>query len=142
LQRLAGERLEAVAEEVRAEGWNWTETRIERDVLELNRYDRLDPLDRPYTEDEQHEMDALTTRQDELAEQYDALSEDDENAYEEGERLEAELNAVTATIQALVDVAMQAVSPKIALDLRHALLACNFRFREADLPLHRRGSVP
>jgi ParB family transcriptional regulator, chromosome partitioning protein len=101
LQRLAGEKLEAVAEEVRAEGWNWTETRIERDVLELNRYDRLDPLDRPYTDDEQREMDALTTRQDELAEQYDALSEDDESAYEEGERLEAELYAVTAAIQAL-----------------------------------------
>jgi ParB family chromosome partitioning protein len=101
LQRLAGEKLEAVAEEVRAEGWNWTETRIERDVLELNRYDRLDPLDRLYTEDEQREMDALTARQDELAEQYDALSEDDENAYEEGERLEAEMNAVTAAIQAL-----------------------------------------
>ncbi|PXX20941.1 ParB/RepB/Spo0J family partition protein [Burkholderia pyrrocinia] len=101
LQRLASEKLEAVAEEVRAEGWNWTETRIERDVLELNRYDRLDPLDRPYTEDEQREMDALTARQDALAEQYDALSEDDENAYEEGERIEAELNAVAVAIQTL-----------------------------------------
>ncbi|PAK12581.1 chromosome partitioning protein ParB [Burkholderia ubonensis] len=101
LQRLAGEKLEAMAEEVRAEGWNWTETRIERDVLELNRYDRLDPLDRPYTEDEQREMDTLTARQDALAEQYDALSEDDENTYEEGERIEAELNTVTAAIQTL-----------------------------------------
>lgn len=101
LQRLAGEKLEAIAEEVRAEGWNWTETRIERDVLELNRYDRLAPINRPYTGDEQREMDALTARQDELAEQYDALAEDDENAYEEGERIETELNAVTAAIQAL-----------------------------------------
>ncbi|WP_241016605.1 ParB/Srx family N-terminal domain-containing protein [Paraburkholderia sp. Ac-20336] len=101
LQRLAGEKLEAVAEEVRAEGWNWTETRIERDVPELNRYHRLDPLDRPYTEDEQRQMDALTARQDELAEQYDALSEDDENAYGEGEKIEAELDAVTAAIQVL-----------------------------------------
>ncbi|WP_322021759.1 MULTISPECIES: ParB/RepB/Spo0J family partition protein [unclassified Burkholderia] len=101
LRRLAGEKLEAVAEEVRAEGWNWTETRIERDVLKLNHYDRLDPLDRAYTEDEQREMDALTARQDELTEQYDALSEDDGNAYEEGERIEGELNAVTAAIQAL-----------------------------------------
>lgn len=101
LQRLAGKKLEAVAGEVRSEGWNWTETRIERDVLELNRYDRLDPLNRPYTDDEQREMDTLTARQDELAEQYDALAEDDENAYEEGERIEAELNTVTAAIQAL-----------------------------------------
>lgn len=101
LQRLAGDKLEAVAGEVRAEGWNWTETRIERDVFELNRYDRLDPINRPYTGDEQREIDTLTARQDELAERYDALAEDDENAYEEGERIEAELNIVTAAIQAL-----------------------------------------
>ncbi|MGF6967298.1 ParB family chromosome partitioning protein [Paraburkholderia sp. WC7.3g] len=101
LQRLAGDKLEAVAGEVRAEGWNWTETRIERDVLELNRYDRLDPINRPYTGDEQREIDTLTARQDELAERYDALAEDDENAYEEGERIEVELNIVTAAIQAL-----------------------------------------
>ena len=101
LQRLVGEKLEAAAAEVRAEGWNWTETRIERDVLELNRFARLNPLDRPYTEEEQREMDTLTARQDELAEQYDALSEDNENAYEEGERLESELSEVTAAIQAL-----------------------------------------
>lgn len=56
LQRLAGEKLEAAAAEVRAEGWNWTETRIERDVAELNHYRRLAPLDRPYTEDEQREL--------------------------------------------------------------------------------------
>lgn len=101
LQRLAGEKLETAAQAIRAEGWNWTETRIERDVLELNRFGRLDPLDRPYTEDEQREMDALTARQDELAERYDALAEDDEDAYEEGEKLEAEMNEVTAAIQAL-----------------------------------------
>jgi ParB family chromosome partitioning protein len=101
LQRLAGEKLEAAAEEVRTEGWNWTETRIERDVLELNRFARLKPLDRPYTEDEQRETDALIARQDELAAQYDALTEDDENAYEEGERIESELNEVTAALRAL-----------------------------------------
>lgn len=101
LQRLAGEKLEAAAEEVRAEGWSWAETRIERDVLELNRYARLKPLDRPYTEDEQRELDALTAQQDKLAEQYDALAEEDENAYEEGERIESELNEVTTAIQAL-----------------------------------------
>ncbi|WP_179403794.1 ParB/RepB/Spo0J family partition protein [Burkholderia guangdongensis] len=101
LQRLAGEKLEAAADEVRAEGWSWTETRIERDVAELNHFRRLAPLDRPYTEDEQREIDDLTGRQDELAEQYDALAEGDEDAYEEAERLEAELDQVTAAIQAL-----------------------------------------
>ncbi|MDE1005669.1 MAG: ParB/RepB/Spo0J family partition protein [Paraburkholderia fungorum] len=101
LKRLAGEKLDAAAEKVRAEGWNWTETRIERDVLELNRFGRLHPTARPFTEDEQRQMDTLTARQDALAEQYDALSEDDDNAYEGGERIESELNEVTSAIQEL-----------------------------------------
>jgi ParB family chromosome partitioning protein len=36
LQRLAAAKLDAAAEKVRAEGWRWTEQRIERDVFELN----------------------------------------------------------------------------------------------------------
>jgi ParB family chromosome partitioning protein len=101
LQRLAAAKLDATAEEVRAEGWGWTEQRIERDVFELNRYGRLQPVQRPFTDDEQREMDALTAQQDELAEKFEALSEDDENAYEEGERLETEIDRVNAAIIAL-----------------------------------------
>jgi ParB family transcriptional regulator, chromosome partitioning protein len=47
LQRLVAQKLDAAAEEVRAEGWGWTETRVERDFLELNRYGRLRPVQRP-----------------------------------------------------------------------------------------------
>jgi len=101
LQRLAAAKLDAAAEDVRAEGWGWTEQRIERDVLELNRYGRLQPVQRPLTDDEQHEMDALTAQQDRLAEQFDALGEDDENAYEEAEQLEAESDRVSAALIAL-----------------------------------------
>ncbi|CAG4896052.1 ParB/RepB/Spo0J family partition protein [Paraburkholderia saeva] len=101
LQRLAAATLDDAAEEVRAEGWGWTEQRIERDVFELNRYGRLQPVLRPFTDDEQREMDALTAQQDELAEKFEALSEDNENAYEEGERLEAEIDRVNAAIFAL-----------------------------------------
>ncbi|MFM0433713.1 ParB N-terminal domain-containing protein [Paraburkholderia aspalathi] len=101
LQRLAAVRLDDAAEEVRAEGWGWTEQRIERDVFELNRYGRLQPVQRPFTDDEQREMDALTGQQDELAQKFEALSEGDENAYEEGERLETEIDRVNAAIIAL-----------------------------------------
>jgi ParB family chromosome partitioning protein len=101
LQRLAAAKLDAAAEEVRAEGWGWTEQRIERDVFELNRYGRLQPVRRPFTDDEQREMDALTAQQDELAQKFEALSEGDENAYEEGERLETEIDRVNAAIIAL-----------------------------------------
>ncbi|MGF6368997.1 ParB family chromosome partitioning protein [Paraburkholderia sp. RAU6.4a] len=101
LQRLAAQKLDAAAEAVRNEGWGWAEGRIEHDVFELNRYGRLQPVQRALTNDEQREMDALTARQDELAEQFDALGEDSENAYEEAERLETEIDRVNAALIAL-----------------------------------------
>jgi ParB family transcriptional regulator, chromosome partitioning protein len=101
LQRLVAQKLDAAAEEVRAEGWGWVETRVERDVLELNRYGKLQPVQRPYTEEEQREIDAFTAQRDELAEKLDALSEDDENANEEAERLDVEIERMNATIRAL-----------------------------------------
>lgn len=101
LQRLAAAKLDDAAEEVRIEGWGWTEQRIERDVFELNRYGRLQPGQRPFTDDERRDMDALTAQQDELAEKFEALSEDDENAYEEAELLETEIDRLNAAIFAL-----------------------------------------
>lgn len=101
LQRLVAQKLDAAAEEVRAEGWGWTETRVEHDVLELNRYGKLRPIQRPFTDDEQREMDALTAQQNDLAGELEALSEDDENAYEEADRLDAEIGRVNAVIVAL-----------------------------------------
>ncbi|CAM2195996.1 ParB family transcriptional regulator, chromosome partitioning protein [Paraburkholderia kururiensis] len=98
LQRLVAQKLDAAAEEVRAEGWGWVETRVERDQLELNRYGKLQPVRRPYTEDEQRQIDALTARRDELAEKLDALSEEDENAYEDAERLDLEIERTNAAI--------------------------------------------
>ncbi|MDN8069012.1 MULTISPECIES: ParB/RepB/Spo0J family partition protein [Burkholderia cepacia complex] len=106
LQKLAAQKLDAAAEEVRAEGWGWIETRVERDFLELNRYGRLRPVQRPYTGNEQQQMDALTAQQDELAEKLEALSEDDESAYEEADRLNEEIERVNAALVALESVAL------------------------------------
>ena len=101
LQRLVAQNLDAAAEEVRAEGWGWIETRVERDFLELNRHGRLRPVQRPYTEDERREMDCLTAQQDGLAEKLEALSDDDENAYEKADRLNEEIERVNAALLAL-----------------------------------------
>ncbi|CAB3739816.1 hypothetical protein R8871_06537 [Paraburkholderia graminis C4D1M] len=106
LQKLVAQKLDAAAEEVLAEGWGWIETRVERDFLELNRYGRLRPVQRPYTDDEQQQMDALTAQQDELAEKLEALPEDDESAYEEADRLSDEIGRVNAALTALESVAL------------------------------------
>jgi ParB family chromosome partitioning protein len=114
VQRLVAQKLDAAAEEVRAERWGWTETRVERDFLELNRHGRLRPVQRPYTEDEQRDMDALTAQQDELAEKLEALSEDDENAYEEADLINEEIGRVDTAIIALESRAMVWDSDQIA----------------------------
>ncbi|MEX3899897.1 ParB/RepB/Spo0J family partition protein [Paraburkholderia sp. BR10954] len=101
LQHLVAQKLDAAAEEVRAEGWGWVETRIERDMLELNRFGKLNPGQRPYTDEEQREVDALTAQHDELADSLEALSEDDESAYEEAERLDNEIGRINTEIMAL-----------------------------------------
>jgi ParB family chromosome partitioning protein len=100
LQRLAAEKLDAAAEEVRAEGFGWVETRVERDYSELNSFGRLEPVQRPYTDDEQREIDTLSAQHDELIAKFDALEEGDEDAYEEAERLEAALDASERAIGA------------------------------------------
>ncbi|VWB89750.1 ParB/Srx family N-terminal domain-containing protein [Burkholderia lata] len=114
LQRLAAQKLDAAAETVRAEGWGWTETRIERDVLELNRYGRLHPGQRPYTDDEQRELDMLTTQRDELTDKLDALQDDDDDADEEAERLDAEIGQVEAAIRAIESRAVVWNAPQMA----------------------------
>ncbi|RQT41239.1 ParB/RepB/Spo0J family partition protein, partial [Burkholderia cepacia] len=114
LQRLAAQKLDDDAKTVRAEGWCWVETRIERDMLELNRYGRLRPVQRPYTEDEQRELDTLTTRCDELTDKFNALSEDDEDADEEAERLDAEIEHAQAAIRAFERRAVVWDAPQIA----------------------------
>ncbi|PLZ02444.1 chromosome partitioning protein ParB [Burkholderia sp. WAC0059] len=101
LQRLVAQKLDAAAEEVRAEGWGWTETRVERDMLELNRYGRLRPVIRPYTDEEQREDEALTAQHNELYDKLEALSEDDENAYEEAEQINAEMARINSAIEQL-----------------------------------------
>ncbi|KVR66948.1 hypothetical protein WK24_15915 [Burkholderia vietnamiensis] len=73
--------------------------RIERDVLELNHYDRLAPTAPPCTGDEQREMNVLTAPQDKLAGPVRRAVGGRRNAWEECERIETELDIVTAAIR-------------------------------------------
>ena len=59
LQQLATERLEAVADEIRAEGWKWVETRVKYDHAELSAYSHLPSHTRTMTIAEQIDFDGL-----------------------------------------------------------------------------------
>lgn len=49
LQKLVAEKLAVTATALRAEGWGWVETRLERDYAEMNGFGRLAPGSRTYT---------------------------------------------------------------------------------------------
>jgi len=92
-QRLAGEKLEAEAEKLRAEGWGWVEMDFDCDYSELHRHGRItpQPLDAPAElkaelEAAEAEVERLDTLLDE------AYGSDDDNQ-DEIDRLDAEKDA-------------------------------------------------
>ena len=89
--RLAAERLQAVADAVRPEGWSWTEVCIEADSIHHAGYGRIHPQRRDHTEAEQAELATLGESYDALAEQIEAYAEgDDQIAADEARLAEIE----------------------------------------------------
>jgi ParB family chromosome partitioning protein len=87
LDRLAAEKLQAVAETVRAEGWKWVEVtpRVDHSATADTR--RVYPQPVTLTKKQEKQLAKL-------AQDYDALDPDDDNAFEEGERIEQEMAAL------------------------------------------------
>ncbi|OXI28278.1 chromosome partitioning protein ParB [Burkholderia sp. AU16741] len=87
LNRLAVEKLSAVAVDVGAEGWSWVETNVQRDGLQLAKYGRLRPEQREFTRKEKAEFRKLEKARDEaqtaLNAYYDAEEGDDDDAKRE-----------------------------------------------------------
>ena len=89
LNRLARERLQAVADSVKAEGWKWVETMLAFDHSFTADMRRVYPKPLALS-------DADQTKLDELEGQFNELSEDDsDEAQAECEKLEAEIAALT-----------------------------------------------
>lgn len=88
LERLALDKLEATAEELRAT-WSWAEVREHVNRGDIARFARVRPVPGELTEDEIKEYDRLLTRRDDLAE----LIQDEwtEDAESESERVETRL---------------------------------------------------
>ena len=97
LRKLALERLETAAEELRTK-WSWAEARVEVEWSDTARFARIRPKPGEPTADETKEVGKLTTRRDELTE----LDDDawTEKAETELERIEARLEAIDAAVAA------------------------------------------
>ncbi|MER8671083.1 ParB/RepB/Spo0J family partition protein [Mesorhizobium sp. M1156] len=98
LVKLASERLEAVADELRPLGWKWVEISLDSTFIHGGGFARIHAVRRDPTEAEQAELAALGMQYDELAEVIDAYAEGDPQIEADEVKLRA-LESCMETIQ-------------------------------------------
>ncbi|MGJ7609264.1 ParB N-terminal domain-containing protein [Variovorax sp. LT1R20] len=107
LQVLAMEKLRALAEEVRAEGWAWVDCVTEGDGLALRRYGQASQQRRAMTPEEEVALAAMDAERDRLAEALETLEAqgDDPDAADAQEEvdLEAEAQRLSSALDDLDD---------------------------------------
>jgi ParB family transcriptional regulator, chromosome partitioning protein len=101
LERLATEKLEALAATVREEGWKWTEARLSVDSLALRQFVPCAHTNRNPTAAEQEELDALDRRSAELEQQAQALDDAPEWSPDEAEMIDLEEQDIAARCKAI-----------------------------------------
>jgi ParB family chromosome partitioning protein len=94
LDRLAREKLERAAEEIRAEGWKWSETAIDFPYGHTTGLRRLPGTQAPITEEEQARNDAAVAEYNRLSEEHESADELPEDVDLRIAELEAEIAAV------------------------------------------------
>jgi ParB family chromosome partitioning protein len=99
LQRLATERLVAIAQTVSKDGWKWVETRIKRDYSELSAYGRLSSHSRDMTKKESSEFAKLQKARDTAIEALDFYY-NDESIEEDDDKRDALDEAASAASEA------------------------------------------
>jgi ParB family transcriptional regulator, chromosome partitioning protein len=101
LRRLATEKLEGVADLLKAEGWSWVETRIEVDSHALRQFSRCEPSLRALQADEREALDEMKRRETELDAEACALDEAMEWSAIDAERLDLEEQDIAARRSAI-----------------------------------------
>lgn len=101
LERLAAEKLQALAAAVREEGWKWVEARPSVDPQALRQFATCAHADREPTAAEQEDLDALARREAELEQQEHALDEALEGAPDEAEMIDLEMEDIAARRRAI-----------------------------------------
>ncbi|MER9336774.1 ParB/RepB/Spo0J family partition protein [Mesorhizobium sp. M0293] len=101
LVKLASDRLEAVADEVRPQGWKWVEISLDSTVIHSGGFGRIHAVRRDPTEAERTELSALGAEYDDLAGAIDAYAEGDPQIQAD----EAKLGALEVRIEAIQSAA-------------------------------------
>ncbi len=101
LERLATEKLEALAATMREEGWKWAEARLSVDSQALRQFAPCAHANRKPTATEQEELDALERRAAELNQQAQALDDAPEWSPAEAEMIDLEEQDIAARCKAI-----------------------------------------
>jgi ParB family chromosome partitioning protein len=94
VQRLAADKLETLAEAVRAEGWAWVEARVDVDSHALRQFVPCEHSLRKPTKQEKEELAELDTRARELEREGEALNDAAEWSADDAERIDLEEQAI------------------------------------------------
>ncbi|MBE0549713.1 MAG: chromosome partitioning protein ParB, partial [Rubrivivax sp.] len=103
LERLATEKLEALAGTVRDEGWKWVGARLSVDSQALRQFAPCAHVNREPTAAEQEDLDALSRRDVELEQQAQALDDAPEWSPHEAEMIDLEEQDIAARRKAIHD---------------------------------------
>ena len=101
LRRLALAKLEALAESVRAEGWSWSEVRLELDSATLRQFTPCENAVRKPTHQESSAMSELDRRETELEHESEAMRGGPEWSADEAECLNLEMQDIAARRKAI-----------------------------------------
>lgn len=114
LERLVAERFTVIAEQVKAEGWQWVE--CSTGVPDgLHRMERFYPEDVPLSAEDQVALDAAQAEYDEIAEliEHDAA---DDQAEEKLEGVQERIDALTAKTEAFSSEALEQAGAFVMMD--------------------------
>lgn len=115
IQKLATEKLEVAAEQVRAEGWSWVEVVQEIGYDTFNPYSRLYPVKRSFTDDEAAAASALDAQIAEMgARLLEIEDNDDAESVSEADQIRERLSQVEEARDALDEAATAFLAEQLA----------------------------
>ncbi|MBX3430005.1 MAG: ParB N-terminal domain-containing protein [Hyphomonadaceae bacterium] len=115
LQRLAGERIETIRQEVAGEGWGWVEVQLQHGLIEGCASERLRPTARKLSRKESKTIAALEAEIEALDQQLEE-ADDDDARWQQRDDAETKLDALRQSAQCFDAEQMALAGAVIAID--------------------------